>query len=85
MPREELSQSDNEQEAPDLQRVLKRGIEANPLPVLALAAGAGFVLGGGLRHPLGRALLAFAGRAVAKELMQSAVATSKDGSSRRNL
>ena len=76
---EKLSQSNNEQEAPELRRALKRGIEANPLPALAIAAGAGFVLGGGLRHPLGKAVLAFAGRAVAKELMQSAIATSKDG------
>src|SRR5215467_48361 len=85
MSREENSQSNNAQDAPDLRRALERSIEANPLSALAIAAGAGFLIGGGLRNRLGRALLAFAGRKVAKELMLSAIATSIDGSSRRNL
>src|SRR5215469_3039690 len=84
MQREEISQSKGEPEAPDLRRALEHSIEENPLSALAIAAGAGFVLGGGLRNRLGLALLAFAGRRVARELMLSAIETSVHGFSRRN-
>src|SRR6516164_8446380 len=85
MPRVENSPSNDEQDAADPRTALKRSIEANPLSALAIAAGAGFVFGGGLRSPLGRALLAFAGRKLAQELMLSAIATLSNGSDRRNL
>jgi hypothetical protein len=46
--------------AGDWQQLLREGLERQPYAVLAIAAGAGYVLGGGLPRGLARALLSLA-------------------------
>jgi hypothetical protein len=60
-------------EAIDLRLALSESIRQRPVPALVLAAGAGFILGGGLRSRLGTALMLLAGKTIAREVMLSAV------------
>jgi len=69
----------------DLQQVLTESIKQYPLSALGIAAGAGFILGGGLRSRVGIAVILFAGRQVAQEVMLPALATLIDEYGKRNL
>src|SRR5512146_889146 len=58
--------------ASDLDR-LESSIRARPLSALTLSAGAGFILGGGLRSRLGFALGLFIGRSLAGIALTNAI------------
>jgi len=59
-------------------------IAENPLASLGVAAGVGYVLGGGLRSRLGRALILFAAKQVGQDLMANLLVTTIDGLGGRN-
>src|SRR5437763_56306 len=73
MESKENSRMPDGSDAIDLRLVLSESIKQRPIPALALAAGAGFILGGGLRSRLGTGLMLFAGRTIAREVMLSAM------------
>ncbi len=82
---EQATQADAGQPEVDLVQALTRSIEQNPLAALGIAAGVGFVVGGGLRTRLGFAAMLYAGRMVAKEVFVSALTASFYGHGRPNL
>src|SRR5215469_17145954 len=68
----------------DLREALLDAIDRRPLAALGIGAGAGFLVGGGLRSRLGVTAMLFAGRMMARELMLNAMTRSIGSHGRRN-
>ena len=57
----------------ELEGYLREELTQRPYATLGIAAGMGFVLGGGLASPIGRTLIRMAGRAALSRLVQSSL------------
>src|SRR5215469_745095 len=83
MKTEETSRSLTENLA-EVRDAVTQMILDNPIAALGVAAGVGYVLGGGLRSRLGRALIFFAGRRIGQGLLADLLVTTIDGFDGRN-